>query len=158
MRWGFIALVTVGLAVAPIPGRATAPTDVVPRDDPSVAIRQIIERQLAAFNAENTELAFSFAAPMIQRMFGTPEKFGAMVERQYSAIRHSSGAVFLDLRQVQGRFIQRVRVLGTDGAIMTASFVMMQLFDGSWRIGSVLIDNPEPPAFKPNIKLGPPGS
>lgn len=47
-------------------------------------------------------------------------------------------------------------VLGTDAAILTANYVMIQLNNGSWRIAIVLPDTPEPGSLTPGLKLGPP--
>lgn len=154
-----LRLLIVAACALAAPAVATAPSDADPEADPGHPIQETIERQLAAFNANDEDLAFSLAAPGIQRMFDNAAKFGDMVGRQYGPIRRSTGALFLELRRINGRFVQRVRVMGEDGRVVHANYVMIRLNDGSWRIASVLLDpKPDSEAFKPDLKLGPPGS
>ena len=47
------------------------------------AIRHVIEQQLEAFRRHDGAAAFAHAAPAIQEMFGTPERFMLMVEHEY---------------------------------------------------------------------------
>ena len=60
------------------------------------AIRQVIENQLAAFQRDDGSEAFSYASPGIQRRFGTPDNFMAMVRSGYAAVyrpRRSRSAI-----------------------------------------------------------------
>ena len=41
---------------------------------------------------------------------------------------------------MEGRFVQCVRLMGDDGRIVHANYVMVRLNDGTWRIGSVFLD------------------
>ena len=59
-------------------------------------IEDVITSQLDAFNARNTERAFSFASPMIKRLFGTPDNFGGMVARGYPMVWDNDFVRFLD--------------------------------------------------------------
>ena len=138
------------------PALATAPADADPALDPALPIRQAIELQLAAFNADDRDMAFSLTAPSIQRLFGNAEKFGDMVGKQYAQIRRSTGAAFLELRRMEVRFVQRVRIMGDDGRIVHANYVMVRLNDGAWRIGSVFLDKADREIEPPALKLGPP--
>ena len=56
------------------------------------AIPDVIGRQLEALEADDFARAFTFASPMIQGMFGTPENFGAMVKRGYPMVHRPDGA------------------------------------------------------------------
>ena len=43
--------------------------------DDAKAVRAVVEAQLEAFAADDAKKAFSYAAPSIRKMFGTPERF-----------------------------------------------------------------------------------
>ncbi len=44
-------------------------------------LEDVIIRQLEAFNDRDAEEAFTYASPMIKRLFGTPENFGNMLAK-----------------------------------------------------------------------------
>lgn len=46
----------------------------------------VIQQQIAAFRADNAELAFSFASPGIQSQFQTAAQFVAMVQAMYAPV------------------------------------------------------------------------
>jgi hypothetical protein len=41
----------------------------------------VIQGQISALQADDFAQAFSFASPMIKRMFGNPDRFGQMVRQ-----------------------------------------------------------------------------
>jgi hypothetical protein len=150
-----LAVLTLGFA-SPEWASATAPFNGDPDRDPSLLIRRTIEQQLAAFNTGDRAQAFELAAPSIRRMFGSAEKFAEMVRKQYAQLHHSSGAIFLELRRVNGRFVQRVRVMGEDGEIVHANYIMVRVNDGTWRVGGVMLDKPDKDGFTTPIRMAPP--
>ena len=50
------------------------------------AVRSVVSAQLDAFANDDAVRAFSYAAPAIQAMFQTPERFLAMVRRGYPVV------------------------------------------------------------------------
>ena len=46
----------------------------------------MISKQIEAFKADDFDTAFSFASPMIQRMFGSASTFGEMVQNGYPMV------------------------------------------------------------------------
>ena len=50
------------------------------------AARQVISDQIAAFQQDDFETAFTYASPMIKGIFGTPERFGQMVREGYPMV------------------------------------------------------------------------
>ena len=52
----------------------------------AIAIAMVVQAQLDAFAADDALLAFSYAAPNIKAMFGTPAKFLRMVKSSYPVV------------------------------------------------------------------------
>ena len=79
--------VAVAVAVAaPAPSLAQAPDSGA---DPAIhaeAFRAVISGQMAAFARDDGAAALAFAAPSIQRLFGTPERFMAMVRGGFQPV------------------------------------------------------------------------
>lgn len=98
------------------------------------AIRETIERQIAAFRQDDAVAAFSQAAPGIQRQFGTPEKFVQMVKSAYPAVYRPRSVMFESVMEVEGLPAQRVMVMGTDGELVRATYIMQQQVLGDWKI------------------------
>lgn len=100
-----------------------------------MAVRQTIEGQLSAFRAQDAEAAFAFAAPRIKMMFGTPERFIAMVRRGYGAVYDAREPTFLRSRVIgEGAYAQEVALVDRDGKSWTALYTLERQPDGSWRI------------------------
>src|SRR5262249_51186026 len=66
------------------------------------AIRRVIESQVEAFRRDDAATAFSYAAPAIQDMFGTPENFLRMVRELYAPLYHSRAIRFAETTIVAG--------------------------------------------------------
>ena len=126
-----VALLSMSLTIA-LPATGTAQSDAERN-----AIVQVIQGQLAAFQADNGALAFGFASPGIQRMFGTPERFMAMVRTGYAPVYRPRSAEFLDLNTGARGPVQEVLFIGPDGVPVIARYYMEQQPDGSWRINGV---------------------
>lgn len=98
------------------------------------AIRRVIEQQLEAFKRRDGKAAFAHAAPAIQELFGTPERFMVMVEHEYPPIYRPRSYTFRALELVGGEFTQSVTVVGEDGVAAEAFYLMARQPDGSWRV------------------------
>ena len=98
------------------------------------AVRAVVEAQLAAFAADDGQRAFSYAAPSIRAMFGTPERFMAMVRGSYPVVYRPSAVVFLHPAWVQGQLVQRVHLTDAAGAPWLAVYSLERQRDDSWRI------------------------
>ena len=101
-------------------------------DADRAAIRDVISRQLDAFQRDDAPQAFSFAAPSIRSMFGTPERFLEMVRRAYPAVHRPRAVDFSRLTDTDG-IVQEVELVGPDGTAQTALYSMERGPDG-WRI------------------------
>lgn len=103
------------------------------------AIRTVIQSQLAAFQRDDGNAAFSYASPGIQGIFQSPERFMTMVRTGYAAVYRPSEVVFLEARVKDGITAQAVRFVGPDGDSVIAIYFMERQPDGSWRIDGVRI-------------------
>lgn len=102
-----------------------------------VAIRTVIERQLAAFRRDDGPGAFAFASPSIRGKFGTPENFMAMVRHHYAPVYRPREVTFQRLRQETMQAVQEVLLVGPDGRPVLAYYFMERQADGSWKINGV---------------------
>jgi hypothetical protein len=100
------------------------------------AIEGLIGNQFAAFAEGDGVEAFSYASPLIQGMFGTPENFARMVRGGYPMIWAAKDVTFIDLREDGGRLMMRLSVRGPDGGRFFFDYEMIEI-DGQWRINGV---------------------
>lgn len=102
------------------------------------AIENVISDQLDAFNDRDVPKAFTYASPMIKRLFGDADNFGVMVERAYPMIWDNASARFLELREEGGMFFQRVLIQGDDGVAYVFDYKMIETPEG-WQIDGVAL-------------------
>jgi hypothetical protein len=112
-------------------------------DTERAAIRNVIERQLEAFQRDDGDAAFSLASPMIRQMFGTAEIFMDMVRQGYQPVYRPKAVEFGDIEEIAGQLAQKVHVIAPDGRPVTAVYVMTRLPDGAWRIDGCYLKAPE---------------
>ncbi|MFO1120985.1 MAG: DUF4864 domain-containing protein [Hyphomicrobiales bacterium] len=105
---------------------------------------RIITAQIEAFRADDAPRAYSFAAPMIQRVFPTPDVFMSMVRQGYQPVYRPQsftfGASGLDSA---GRPTQLVSIVGPNGKTYEALYTFERQPDGTWKIaGCRLLETP----------------
>jgi hypothetical protein len=140
----FLFVFLLLLCLQATPGRAqssTTPSELSEAD--RVAIRAVIEDQLAAFQRDDGPAAFAHASPAIRIMFGTPENFMRMVRQGYQPVYRPRRVEFLDILTVQGDLIQKVRVVGPDGIEAIALYQMQRQPKGGWKINGCVLTRPE---------------
>jgi hypothetical protein len=138
MRFVMI-LVMGGMLAVPVMAQ-----DMVPVQPPvaeaapaeALSMQDVISRQLDAFNARDVDLAWSFASPMIQGLFGSPGNFSAMVGEGYPMVWDNSAAKFIAQREADGRIYQQVLLQGTNGTLHVLEYAMIQGAQG-WKIDGV---------------------
>ena len=102
------------------------------------AIEGVIQSQIEAFLADDFETAFTFASPSIQGIFGTPERFGAMVRQGYPMVWRPADVRYLELAEIGGRVWQRVMITDRAGTVHMLGYQMIETGDG-WQINGVRI-------------------
>ncbi len=98
------------------------------------AIRQVISRQIAAFQKNDAITAFAQAAPGIQQQFVTAENFVAMVEAAYPSVHRPRSVVFESVQTVEGLPAQQVMLMDQSGRLLRATYMMQRQTDGDWKI------------------------
>ncbi|SLN50082.1 DUF4864 domain-containing protein [Oceanibacterium hippocampi] len=108
------------------------------------AIHAVITRQLEAFRVDDGETAFAQAAPKIRSIFQTVGNFMAMVRGGYPPVYRSRDYDFRGIEVINGTIVQKVLVVGADGAVVLAIYEMERQADGRWLInGCVLVEAQE---------------
>jgi hypothetical protein len=98
------------------------------------AIDQVITAQIEAFRHDDGAAALRFATPGLQRQFGDGAHFLDIVRQDYPPVFRPRSFTFGDLEAADGQAIQKVELIGPDGAPATALYEMHHEADGSWRI------------------------
>ncbi len=132
-------LIAVSLAFVAIAAPAQSQNMTLSDADRS-SIRDVIERQLAAFQRDDGARAFSYASPTVRRQFGTPERFMHMVRTGYAPVYRPREVEFRDIVVAGDVPAQKVLLVGPDGVPVMAIYPMQRQADGSWKIdGCVLV-------------------
>jgi len=104
--------------------------------EPADSIRAVIAAQLDAFRANDLEVAYAHASPMIQAIFRNPQVFGQMVETGYPMIWRPSHFEMLGLTPIPSGQVQTVLFQDRQGQFHEADYEM-RLIGGEWRINGV---------------------
>jgi len=107
------------------------------------AIADVIGSQMDAFQRDDAEGAFTFAAPSIRSKFQSADIFMQMVAKAYAPVYRPNAVKFLDVVEHGGSIMQRVWIEGPDGKPVIAIYVMGQQPDGTWRIRGVRLVEPD---------------
>ncbi len=121
---GMVAGFLIGAAVVE-PGQAQ-----------EAEIEGTIRSQIDAFLKDDFVAAFEFASPAIRGIFGTPERFGQMVQQGYPMVHRPSDVEMLELHDEGGRLWQRVLVTDAQGRGHVLDYQMIETPEG-WKINAV---------------------
>ena len=139
MAFRFLALLGLLLGLAVTAAAQEPPLSTADR----AAIQQIIQAQVDAFRRDDGDVAFGYASPTIQGMFGRSDVFMDMVRQGYQPVYRPRVFDFREIVDLHGQPAQKVHVVGPDGRPVTAIYPMTQLPDGSWRIDGCYLQAPE---------------
>ena len=128
VRFAAIFTFILGLALQGILAPAKA-------DD---AARQVISDQIAAFKEDDFETAFTYASPMIKRLFGNPQNFGKMVRNGYPMVWRPAEVEFLEAEPEGEALRQAVLIRDADGVYYEVEYEMIPGEDG-WKINGVQV-------------------
>ena len=106
-------------------------------------IQAVIRSQIAAFQRDDEEAAFSYASPSIRSQFRTPTHFIEMVKRGYRPVYRPRDVKFLELNEHEGEVVQKVWIIGPDGVPVNAFYIMERQQDGVWKIGGCILVRPK---------------
>ncbi|SEO04082.1 protein of unknown function [Salinihabitans flavidus] len=102
------------------------------------AIQGVISDQIARFQADDVEGAFEHASPGIRRLFGTAERFGAMVRQGYPMVWRPGEVRYLNLREIGGALWQKVLIRDRAGRTHLLDYQMVEGENG-WKINAVQV-------------------
>lgn len=102
------------------------------------AIPDVIRDQISAFAADDFSAAFDYASPTIKRLFGTPERFGQMVQSGYPMVYRPAEIRMLDQRDMGAVRVQRVMIRDGAGRLHFLDYQMIPS-DTGWQINGVQI-------------------
>ena len=103
------------------------------------AVQVTVRAQLAAFAAEDADLAFSYAAPNIRSLFQTPERFMAMVRQGYPVVYRPAALLFLTPKALDGAVVQPVQMRDSSGKSWLAMYTLQRQTDASWLISACVL-------------------
>ncbi|WP_299727228.1 DUF4864 domain-containing protein [uncultured Tateyamaria sp.] len=99
-------------------------------------IEGVISEQLEAFKTDNFAQAFEFASPNIRGIFQTPENFGRMVTQGYPMVWRPGEVTYLELREENGSFWQKVQIVDSEGRVHVLDYRMLET-EAGWKINGV---------------------
>ncbi|WP_308917755.1 DUF4864 domain-containing protein [Jannaschia sp. LMIT008] len=102
------------------------------------AIRGVIDDQIAAFEADDFDGAFAYAAPNIRSLFGSPSNFGRMVRDGYPMVWRPGSVEYLGADDRGRLWDQDVMITDDAGRLHRLRYSMVRTPDG-WRIAGVRI-------------------
>jgi hypothetical protein len=102
-------------------------------------VRATVEGQLKALAKGDAALAFSYAAPELQRQFQDAATFNAMVRNGYPMMIRPASVSFDRPELEDGVVIQAVRFRDGDGRYWRAFYQMKRQPDKRWRIGGCAV-------------------
>ena len=104
-------------------------------------VEATIGAQIEALRADDFATAFTFASPGIQGIFGTSERFGAMVQQGYPMVWRPSEVRYLDLESRGGQLFQQVLIRDAAGALHLLEYQMVRV-DEAWCVNGVILLQP----------------
>lgn len=102
-------------------------------ENDKATIRQIIEKQLQAFQANDAEMALSLMSPTIRRKF-EPIDFMVMIQKKYHAIIRPRSIMFRGFTLIDSFPGLISMIMDQDGDLIQVIFVVQHQQDYSWRI------------------------
>ena len=103
------------------------------------AVQTIIEKQISAFQAEDSNGAFQFAAPNIKQVFQNADIFMEMVKRGYQPVYNPKQYRFGKTHHDNVRIAQSVFIEDSNGVAYEAVYELRKQEDGQWLISGVYL-------------------
>jgi hypothetical protein len=98
------------------------------------AIRGIIQDQIEAFKRDDAARAFSYATPALQNMFGSQERFMAMVKEGYKPVYRPRSYTMGEFKDTPDGTSLSVQIQDLEGMDWVAIYTLEQQPDGTGRI------------------------
>ncbi|MEM6481792.1 MAG: DUF4864 domain-containing protein [Pseudomonadota bacterium] len=111
---------------------------VLPVSADDAAVKQVISDQIAAFQADDFDTAFTYASPTIKQMFGDADRFGQMVRNGYPMVWRPAEVQFLDTETTGEAVRQHVLIRDQSGVYYELQYDMIEGAEG-WKINGVQV-------------------
>ena len=106
------------------------------------ALQAVVQKQLAAFEADDATKAFSYAAPELRKAIGSPAAFIAMVKNSYPVVYRPASVIFLKAEGSANQAVQKVQMMDASGTSYLAVYSLQRQKDKTWRIsGCAVVEN-----------------
>ena len=102
-------------------------------------VQTIIEKQISAFLAEDSNAAFQFAAPNIKQVFPNADIFMEMVKRGYQPIYNPKQYRFGKTHRDDNRIAQSVFIEDSNGVAYEAVYELRKQENGQWLVSGVYL-------------------
>jgi len=102
-------------------------------------VQRVITAQIEAFRHDDGPAALGYAAPGIKAKYADGSAFLAMVRTAYPPVFRPRSYSFGDVMLHGGLLMQKVDIVGPDGAPASALYEMEHETDGTWRIAGCLL-------------------
>lgn len=96
-------------------------------------IRQLIEKQLQAFQAMDLATALALTSPKMQQNY-TLEEFSQIISEQYGALLEPRSVMFRGFTLVNNFPALIALIMNQEGNLVKVIFVFQQQSDYSWRV------------------------
>lgn len=103
------------------------------------AMQSAIRGQIGAFQANDADAAFAYAAPAIRQRFASPARFVAMVRQAYSTVFEHQSFSFIDEALTSAGPAQRVEFVTEDGLVWGGIYTFEEAETGELFISGVLL-------------------
>ncbi len=103
------------------------------------AIRGIIQDQIEVFKCDDAVRACSYATPALQNMFGSQERFMAMVKEGYKPVYRPRSYTMGEFKDTPDGTSLSVQIQDLEGMDWVAIYTLEQQPDGTWRISGCFL-------------------
>ncbi len=107
--------------------------------DDVAAAQSVIRLQEEAFGRDDAAAAYDFAAPSIKSWYRTPDTFMYMVRNGYAPVYRNRSFEFGEAKIADGKIVQEVHIIDTDGAAWEAIYTLEPQDDGSLKISACVL-------------------
>lgn len=132
---GVLALIMMAIAVR---AEETSTPVIVPLETVQ-AMQTAIRGQIDAFQSDDADAAYAYAAPGVRQRFASPARFVAMVRQGYSTVFEHQSFSFVDEALTPSGPAQRVEFVTEDGLVWGGIYTFEETDNGELFISGVLL-------------------
>jgi hypothetical protein len=108
-------------------------------DTTTRGVREVVQLQLLAFQADDASKAFQLADPGIRSKFSNADEFLQMVRAQYPMVHRPASVVFLKPQGDGHMAFQKIRLTDTAGGAWLVTYLLNRQKDHRWLISACLV-------------------